>query len=141
MHSLGRVERIWGPGDGTRSVAELKELMDTLLLEYLVGFDTKEAERCVTLLNCKPFHHELVKRTLVVAMDKPAQQQQQLFSLLKHLHTVEVLSSENAAQGLAKFHANIDDYVLDAPSAPQVLDSFVSQSRDEGMLPELFTLE
>ena len=67
-HCTARLEKIWGPGDG-RPVEELKQAMDQLLEEYLMSRELDEAARCVKELNCRHFHHELVKRGVKAAME------------------------------------------------------------------------
>ncbi|GKY97118.1 hypothetical protein MPSEU_000670200 [Mayamaea pseudoterrestris] len=67
-HATARLEKIWGPGDG-RPVAELKQDMDQLLQEYLASRELDEAARCVKELDAKHFHHELVKRGVMCAME------------------------------------------------------------------------
>jgi programmed cell death protein 4 len=73
-HAGAKLERIWGPGDG-RSVDEMKEAVDQLLLEYLTSHQLHEAVRCVKQLNAPFFHHELVKRLLVISLEKPTESQ------------------------------------------------------------------
>jgi len=132
-HQFSRVERIWGPGDG-RPVSELKQLIDSLLIEYLVSTDLAEAERCVRELRTPLFHHEMVKRFMVIAVDKDSTAQTAVASLLEHLVRAEVLSPEQLRKGLEKFHSKLDDLALDAPCAPQVLEFFCKDAEDKKLL-------
>jgi len=132
-HQFSRVERIWGPGDG-RPVSELKQLIDSLLIEYLVSTDLVEAERCVRELRAPLFHHEMVKRFMVIAADKDSEAQTSVASLMEHLVRVEVLSSGQLRKGLEKFHSIMDDIALDAPCAPQVLEFFRKYAEDKELL-------
>ena len=43
--------------------------LQALLAEYLANGDTLEASRCLMELNVPYYHHELVKRALVMAAD------------------------------------------------------------------------
>ena len=43
--------------------------LQALLAEYLTNGDTLEASRCLMELNVPYYHHELVKRALVMAAD------------------------------------------------------------------------
>ena len=43
--------------------------MQTLLAEYLTNGDTLEASKCLMELGVPYYHHELVKRALVMAAD------------------------------------------------------------------------
>ena len=67
------IERGWGPGDG-RPVEDMKIATDQLLQEYLVSGDVLEAARCIKQLNSRQFYHEIVKRAVVQAIDKPIEQ-------------------------------------------------------------------
>lgn len=44
-------------------------MMQGLLAEYLTNGDSLEASRCLMELNVPYYHHELVKRALVMAAD------------------------------------------------------------------------
>ena len=94
---------------------------------------------CVRELRCHYFHHEFVKRAIVSTMDKPPEQQAKVGSLLKHLHTTELLSSEQIQQGLSKVSSNMGDLALDAPCAPQVFEVFVKYFVDEKLIPAEFS--
>lgn len=52
----------------------MKLATDQLLQEYLVSGDVVEAARCIRELNSKQFYHEVVKRAVVQAIDKPKEQ-------------------------------------------------------------------
>mmetsp|Transcript_12780 Transcript_12780/g.23652 ORF Transcript_12780/g.23652 Transcript_12780/m.23652 type:complete len:145 (-) Transcript_12780:196-630(-) len=138
-HLGSRVERIWGPGDG-RSVPELKAAMDAALIEYLMSKDEKEAERCVRELRVPHFHHELVKRAIVLVVDKAGEEQGSVGSLLKHLVDAEVLSSLQLQQGFKKVHQHLEDLSLDAPCAPEVLAFFVQFASEANLVPADFSL-
>jgi programmed cell death protein 4 len=138
-HQFSRVERIWGPGDG-RSVPELKTAIDAALTEYLMSKDEVEAERCVRELRVPHFHHELVKRAIVLVMDKAGAEQSSVGVLIKHLMDTEVLSSLQLQQGFRKVHHQLSDLSLDAPCAPGVLDFFVQCAVDGGLVPADFGL-
>jgi len=114
--------------------------MDALLCEFLVSGDLAEAERCVRLLQCAYYHHELVKRCVQAVADKEAEQQARVGALLVHLHSVEVLSSVQIQSGLSKVHANLADLSLDAPCAPAVLDFFLQHAIENGLVLATFTL-
>ena len=132
--------QIWGPGDG-RPVPELKVEMDALLAEFLVSGDVAEAERCVRLLNCAYYHHELVKRGVILVADRSAEDQARVSQLLQQLHDNEVLSEAQVAQGLLKVYTNLVDITLDAPCAPSCHEFFVAFSLEHGLVQPSFTLE
>ena len=60
--------------------------MQDLLAEYLTSGDVLEASRCLMELNVPYYHHELVKRALVLAADgKKEHHAQLLLTLLAQL--------------------------------------------------------
>jgi programmed cell death protein 4 len=131
-HSTARLERIWGPGDG-RPVDELKAAMTQLLQEYLLSRELDEAARCVKELECSYFHHELVKRGVVTAMelDGPAEENLDAMAALFGFLVKNLIVSEHQVQkGLSRLRTILPDISLDVPSAPQLLDMF------EGLLAE-----
>jgi len=133
-HGTVRIEKVWGPGDG-RPVEELKQALDQLLLEFLSNGDTAEATRCVHELATPHFHHELVKRAVVNAMDKGAGAQASMSGLLKHLAEQQLLSTEQTVQGFQRLIQIIDELILDTPSAKAVLSGFLERAVADELLP------
>lgn len=133
-HQVSHIERIWGPGDGSRSVEELKSEIDSILVEFASSCDLDEAERCVRELRVPHFGHEITKRAIVATFDKSSSEQAKTGQLLKRLHSTDLLSSEQIQQGLSKVFQNIGDSALDAPCAPQVLEVFLEYCRDEKLV-------
>lgn len=154
-HSTARLEKIWGPGDG-RPVEELKQDMDLLLKEYLASRELDEAARCVKELDARHFHHELVKRGVVCAMEMdggkqvlvesnhdPVSESEEELSNLDAMAALfgflvrNAIVSENQVQkGLVRLHQLLDDIKLDIPSAPKLLVSFEKMVTQQGCLPK-----
>ncbi|KAL7581774.1 hypothetical protein ACA910_022307 [Epithemia clementina (nom. ined.)] len=138
-HCNARLERVWGPGDG-RPVAELKVGMDQLLQEYLMSRELDEAARCVKELECRHFHHELIKRGTKAAMEVDGVKAPDDPSALSNLDAMAALfaflvrnaivSEYQVKKGVARVHQILDDITLDVPMAPKLLASF------EAMLAE-----
>jgi programmed cell death protein 4 len=125
-HSTARLERIWGPGDG-RSVDELKAEMKHLLQEYLLSRELDEAARCVRELECSYFHHELVKRGAVTAMELEGSAEENLdamAALFGFLVGNAIVSEHQVQKGLSRLRASLPDVALDVPAAPRLLDLF-----------------
>ena len=133
-HSGAKLEHIWGPGDG-RPVEELKVSIDQLLEEYLLSKQLQEATRCIRELNVPHFHHELVKRAITTSLDKPEDQRQAMSSLLAFLVTEDVLSTQQLVKGFKRVRANMNDLVLDTPTAPVLVAEFESRAIQDGILP------
>jgi programmed cell death protein 4 len=136
-HGGGLLDRSWGPGDG-RPVEEMKVAVDQCLQEYLYSGDVDEAARCIHELNAKLFYHEVVKRAVVHALDKSAEQQQQMSNLLQYLMERDQLSASQAVKGFQRLNGMIGELVLDSPTASAVVSNFISRAVEDGVLPSDF---
>lgn len=134
-HCNARLEKVWGPGDG-RPVSELKVEMDQLLEEYLMSRELDEAARCVKELDCRHFHHELIKRGTKAAMEVDGKKAPEDPAALSNLDAMAALfaflmrnaivSEYQVKKGVARLHQIIEDIALDVPMAPKLLKSFES---------------
>uniref|UniRef100_A0A7S1UZL9 MI domain-containing protein n=1 Tax=Grammatophora oceanica TaxID=210454 RepID=A0A7S1UZL9_9STRA len=134
-HSTARLERVWGPGDG-RPVPELKASVDQLLQEYLSSRELDEAARCVKELQAPHFHHELVKRGVVHAMEAevdPTASLDAMVALLTFLVDNAIVSEVQVQKGVRRLHSLLGDIALDVPAAPQLLEEFETMARDRGL--------
>lgn len=136
-HAGAKLERIWGPGDG-RPVEEMKVAVDQLLSEYLVSSDLEEAACCIKELNAPEFFHEVVKRAITHVVDKSQEQQQAMSNLLLFLVEKDMLTQAQAVKGFKRLFDRVDDLVLDAPNARQVLAKYTAWAIQEKMLPATF---
>jgi programmed cell death protein 4 len=137
-HAGAKLEHSWGPGDG-RPVEELKVAIDQLLQEYLLSKDEVEAVRCITELNSPLYFHEIVKRAVYNAMDKPTADQEHMSALLKKLAQAELLSPQQAEKGFNRLYRLLPDLALDTPSAVQVLENFTLRAKRDGVLKQSYT--
>lgn len=133
-HSGAKLERIWGPGDG-RPVEDMKVAVDQALMEYLLSSDLDEAERCLTELHSPYFFHEIVKRAVMLGMDKSEKERAQLSALLKHLASTQMLTKTQAEKGFNRLYSTLPDIVLDSPAAPQILEEFTARALQDEVLP------
>lgn len=136
-HGGGLLDRSWGPGDG-RPVEEMKIAVDQCLQEFLLSGDVQEAARCIHELNAKMFYHEVVKRAVILALDKSFEQQEQMSSLLTFLMERDQLTTCQAAKGFVRLNGMISELVLDTPTASAILDQFTARAIEEHVLPEDF---
>lgn len=137
-HAGAKLERIWGPGDG-RPVDEMKEAVDQLLLEYLASRQTSEAARCVKQLNAPHFHHELVKRLLVIALEKSVEEREGMSELLQYLMEEDIVSRKQFVKGFDRTFSILSDLVLDTPNAPQLVEAFAQRAITDNVLPENYS--
>jgi programmed cell death protein 4 len=144
-HCTARLERVWGPGDG-RPVEELKKDMDALLKEYLLSRELDEGARCVKELDAPHFHHELVKRGGVAAMeidgalagnsssssgggDVPDTGDHlanidAMAALFGFLTRNAIVSNNQINKGVDRLTKILPDITLDVPAAPKLLEAF-----------------
>lgn len=145
-HCNARMEHVWGPGDG-RPVAELKEVMDQLLEEYLLSRELDEAARCVREMDAPHFHHELLKRGVRIAMEKDgldhadaaSSSLDAMAALFSFLVKNAIVSEYQVAKGISRLSKLMPDMKLDVPAAPGMLAEFEEMAREGGCLPSVTT--
>lgn len=126
------IERCWG-GSKNKTVEDLKAKINDLLVEYVVSGDVKEAKRCIKDLHVPHFHHEIVKRAIVMAMEK-RQAEGRLLDLLKRTCEEGLINSSQISKGFSRIIDSVDDLSLDIPNAKVLLQSLISKAASEGWL-------
>ncbi|BBH09003.1 MA3 domain-containing protein [Prunus dulcis] len=126
------IERRWG-GSKKRTVEDVKAKINNLLIEYVVSGDKKEACRCIKDLKVPFFHHEIVKRALVMAMER-RQAEGRLLDLLKEAAEEGLINSSQVSKGFGRMIDYVDDLSLDIPNARGILQSLISKAASEGWL-------
>lgn len=135
-HHAELVERKWG-GSTHITVEEVKKKIADLLREYVESGDTNEACRCIRELGVSFFHHEVVKRALVLAMEKRTAEPL-IFKLLKEAAEEGLISSSQMVKGFSRLADSLDDLALDIPSAKTLFQSLVPKAVSEGWLDASF---
>ncbi|RVW94922.1 Programmed cell death protein 4 [Vitis vinifera] len=95
------IERRWG-GSKNTTVEDVKARINNLLVEYRVSGDVKEACRCIKDLKVPFFHHEIIKRALIMAMER-RHAEDRLLDLLKAAaeeEYIEVTNLQGSIRGL-----------------------------------------
>ncbi|KAJ8630852.1 hypothetical protein MRB53_024175 [Persea americana] len=126
------IERRWG-GSNNNTVEDVKAKINNLLIEYVVSGDKTEALRCIKHLKVPFFHHEIVKRALIMAMDRRAAEGL-ILDLLKDAADEGVINSSQMTQGFSRLIDTVDDLSLDILSARDLLQSLISKAASEGWL-------
>lgn len=124
------IERCWG-GSKNKTVEDLKAKINDLLTEYIVSGDITEASRCIKDLNVPHFHHEIVKRAVLMAMEK-RQAESRLLELLKSTSEEGLINSSQISKGFGRIIDSLDDLSLDIPNAKVLLQSLISKAASEG---------
>ncbi|KAL9275437.1 MA3 DOMAIN-CONTAINING TRANSLATION REGULATORY FACTOR 1-like protein [Drosera capensis] len=135
-HHAELVERKWG-GTTHLTVEEAKKKISDLLREYVESGDTLEACRCVRELGVSFFHHEVVKRALVLAMEIQTAEPL-IMKLLKEASDEGLISSSQMAKGFSRLEESLDDLSLDIPSAKSLFQTLVPKAVSEGWLDSSF---
>ncbi|MBA0644156.1 hypothetical protein Goklo_028360 [Gossypium klotzschianum] len=107
-HHAELLERRWG-GSTHVTVEEMKKKIADLLREYVESGDTFEACRCIRELGVSFFHHEVVKRALVLAMEIQTAEPFML-KLLKEAAEEGLISSSQMVKGFAREDKKLDRY-------------------------------
>lgn len=136
-HHAELVERRWG-GSTHITVEEVKKKIADLLREYVESGDTFEACRCIRQLGVSFFHHEVVKRALVLAMEIRTAEPL-IFKLLKEAAEEGLISSSQMVKGFSRLEESLDDLALDIPSAKALFQLLVPLAVSEGWLDASFT--
>lgn len=131
-HHAELVERRWG-GSTHVTVDEVKLKIADILKEYAESGDTSEACRCIRQLSVSFFHHEVVKRALVLAMESQGAEPL-IVNLLKEAADEGLISSSQMLKGFTRVADSLDDLALDVPSAKSMFQSLVNQAISEGWL-------
>ncbi|KAI5329655.1 Hypothetical predicted protein [Prunus dulcis] len=135
-HHAELVERRWG-GSTHITVEEMKKKIAGLLREYVESGDTFEACRCIRELGVSFFHHEVVKRALILAMEIRTSEPL-IMKLLKEAAEEGLISSSQMVKGFSRLAETLDDLTLDIPSASTLFDSLVPKAISEGWLDASF---
>ncbi|KAK9119932.1 hypothetical protein Scep_018025 [Stephania cephalantha] len=136
-HHAELVEKRWG-GSTHITVEEVKKKISDLLREFVESGDTTEACRCIRQLGVSFFHHEVVKRSLVLAMEIPSGEPL-IMKLLKEAAQEGLISSSQMLKGFSRLAESLDDLSLDIPAAKPLFESLVPKAISEGWLDASFT--
>lgn len=126
------IERRWG-GSKNTTVDDVKARINNFLKEYVVSGDKKEAFRCIKDLKVPFFHHEIVKRALIMAMEK-RQAETPLLDLLKEAAGEGFINTSQMSKGFSRLIDLVDDLSLDIPNAHGLLQKLMSKAASEGWL-------
>lgn len=123
----------WG-GSKRITVEEAKARISDILEEYLAAGDRHEALRCVRGLKIPFFHHDVVKRALVLAVERGGAAEGLILDLLKAAAEEGVINESQIAKGFNRLIDSVDDLCLDVPNARCLLQSLILKASSEGWL-------
>ena len=84
------------------------------------------------------FHHEVVKRAMVLGMDKGERERALVVELLTHLTSIGLLSDTQLIKGINRVYTSLEDLKLDVPDAQSFFSNYLARCVEGGILPENF---
>lgn len=132
-HAAERLQNCWH--GGSQTIDQLRSSMQALLAEYLTNGDTLEASRCLMELNVPYYHHELVKRALVMAADDSKDHDSPLLlKLLSELASSGAINQTQMRKGFQRVEESLDDIALDSPLVKPAFAKYKQQAEQQGWL-------
>ncbi|GJN39809.1 hypothetical protein PR202_gb28952 [Eleusine coracana subsp. coracana] len=133
-HAGERLLRCWGGGTGW-AVEDAKDKITKLLEEYESGGDVGEACNCIRELGMSFFNHEVVKKALVMAMEK---KNERILDLLQECFSEGIITINQMTKGFSRVRDGLDDLALDIPDAREKFLSYVEHAKKSGWLLPTF---
>ncbi|XP_002964316.2 programmed cell death protein 4 [Selaginella moellendorffii] len=134
-HAGERILRCWGGGTGRAVLDDAKDKIAKLLEEFESGGDMGEACQCVRDLAMPYFHHEVVKRALVMAMERKSARP---LCFLRECSSEGLITTSQMVKGFGRVADYIDDLALDIPDAKSKFQGFVDEAKAQGWLSSAF---
>ncbi|XP_074238973.1 programmed cell death protein 4 isoform X2 [Saimiri boliviensis] len=130
-----RKDNVWGSGGGQQSVNHLVKEIDMLLKEYLLSGDISEAEHCLKELEVPHFHHELVYEAIIMVLESTGESTfKMILDLLKSLWMSSAITVDQMKRGYERIYNEIPDINLDVPHSYSVLERFVEECFQAGII-------
>jgi programmed cell death protein 4 len=130
-----RMATVWGAGLAA-SVDDLKAAITNLLQDLFVTQLLDEAVAAFKSLQCAHFGHELVRRAVLIALDKTPPQLDVACALIRRGVEMNAFGRAEVAKGVARLVAAREDVLLDFPSFDAALGGVVAQLSADGVLPQ-----
>ncbi|KAI3885011.1 hypothetical protein MKW98_002403 [Papaver atlanticum] len=134
-HAGERLLRCWGGGTGW-AVEDAKDKITKLLEEYESGGVVAEACQCIRDLGMPFFNHEVVKKALVMAMEK---KNDRMLNLLQECSGEGLITTNQMTKGFTRIRDALDDLALDIPNAEEKFGFYVEHAKKNGWLLPSFT--
>ncbi|KAJ4961545.1 hypothetical protein NE237_021455 [Protea cynaroides] len=129
-HAGERILRCWGGGTGW-AVEDAKDKITKLLEEYESGGVVAEARQCIRDLGMPFFNHEVVKKALVMAMEK---KNDRMLDLLQECFGEGLITINQMTKGFARIRDGLDDLALDIPNAEEKFKFYVEHAMNNRWL-------
>ncbi|KAL3152918.1 hypothetical protein ABBQ38_012224 [Trebouxia sp. C0009 RCD-2024] len=134
-HAAERLQNCWH--GACQTIQQLRDSMQALLAEYLTNGDSLEASRCLMELGVPYYHHELVKRALVMAADDSRDHDAPLLlTLLSQLASSGAINQTQMQKGFERVQQSLEDIALDSPLLKTRFQHYKQQAQQQGWLAD-----
>ncbi|KAH0690271.1 hypothetical protein KY290_018511 [Solanum tuberosum] len=135
-HAGERILRCWGGGTGW-AVEDAKDKIQKLLEEFESSGVLSEACRCIRELGMPFFNHEVVKKALVMAMEK---KNDRMLDLLQACFSEGLITINQMTKGFGRINDGLEDLALDIPNANDKFTFYLEHAKERGWLLQSFGL-
>lgn len=122
-------------------LARFKNQIKSALREYLANPDVEAFESTVRNLDATLYHQDLPKIIVQFGLDLSAPERTRLNTLMLHLYNSEILRSSHLKAGLTKVFNNLDDILVDAPNARDMIREFTDFAISNNLLDSKVVME
>ncbi|GMH53732.1 hypothetical protein TrST_g8069 [Triparma strigata] len=119
------------------TLAEFKIRIDTGLTEYFDSGDGEEMIRIFEETGCAEFGFHMVKKAIEKSFDR-GDRERELVSKLLSLSYPSTLSTNTLGRGFERLFEHLDSYILDCPSSPSYITSFLARAVVDEIIPPSF---
>jgi len=116
---------------------EVQSPFEAVVKEYLSAGDIQETAKTVKDLKLDPSLHQLVKKSIVMSMEKGSYEKELVSKLLSALYG-NTIPSEKITEGFQCVLDAIDDIVLDTPDAADLASKFLARAIVDEVVPPAF---
>eukprot|EP00050_Salpingoeca_kvevrii_P011525 m.16043 g.16043 ORF g.16043 m.16043 type:complete len:804 (-) comp3471_c0_seq1:1830-4241(-) len=104
--------------------AELDQMADALLQEYLSAHDVAEACRCIKEMKSNKYTPTLLEKAMYVGFDHHDEERELICKLVHEMSAKGMLGSSDLEKAIEAVLGNLDDLIVDIPLAQTYLAEF-----------------
>lgn len=119
------IEKKWGGSTHTTAVGMHAKIV-SLLKDYVESRDKAKVCLCIRELNVPFFHHEVMKKALILAMEEPIAEGK-IWTLLEESADEGLITSNQISKGFMRISDYIQNLTLDILYVKKKLESFTTK--------------
>jgi len=113
-----------------------KKISYNLLKRYFMNaYELQPVADCLRDLNMGSYHHELVRRAMLLSFEKDDQDRRQVPKMVKELIAMDILHETDVHHALAMVLGKLEDVMKDYPYAEKYLRDMMAQFIVDEILP------